>query len=281
MLSDALISKYIKPLSPLPTHLGPSGNLKTKIHCLLFDIYGTLFVSGSGDISIVKKESHHIEKLENLLLKFGVGTPPQVVLNKLFSTIENMHNSLRKKGVDFPEVVIEQIWMSVLENDDLETVKAFAAEFELIVNPVYPMPHLKKMLSVCKDLNILMGIISNAQFYTPYLFNWFLGANTKSLGFHPDLILFSYKYGYAKPSTFLFQLAAKWLENNSIKIQSALYIGNDMLNDIYPAKKVGFSTALFAGDVRSLRLRENDPKCKNLSADIVITDLVQILDHIQ
>jgi len=67
----------------------------------------------------------------------------------------------------------------------------------------------------------------------------------------------------------------------SISAHSVLYIGNDMLNDIYPAKKAGFRTALFAGDARSLRLRENDPKCKDLSADIIITDLIQILDHIQ
>jgi putative hydrolase of the HAD superfamily len=54
-----------------------------------------------------------------------------------------------------------------------------------------------------------------------------------------------------------------------------------MLNDIYPAKMVGFKAGLFAGDARSLRLRENHPKCQNLFADLVITDLVQILDLVQ
>jgi len=53
-----------------------------------------------------------------------------------------------------------------------------------------------------------------------------------------------------------------------------------MLNDIYPAQKVGFQTALFAGDKRSLRLRNDDPRCKNLKPDLVITDLIQLLDHI-
>jgi putative hydrolase of the HAD superfamily len=43
---------------------------------------------------------------------------------------------------------------------------------------------------------------------------------------------------------------------------------------------VGFKTALFAGDARSLRLRENQPKCQNLFADIVITDLLQLLNYI-
>ncbi len=53
-----------------------------------------------------------------------------------------------------------------------------------------------------------------------------------------------------------------------------------MLNDIYPAKKAGFNTALFAGDTRSLRLRKDVAECKTLSPDIVITDLIQLLDYI-
>lgn len=278
---NTLISKYIRPIYPLPSSLGQSGKVEGKIKAILFDLYGTLFISRSGDISMAKKESPQTEKLEKLLYNFGIQKEPQTVLRQFFTAIENQHELLKRKGVDFPEVEIDQIWMSVLENDDLETVRTFAIEFELIANPVYPMPHLEKMLSVCRDLNVLMGIISNAQFYTPYLFNWFLDSNPENLGFHPDLILYSYKFGYSKPSTFMFQVAAGKLKNMDVPTHSAIYFGNDMLNDIYPAKKTGFKTGLFAGDARSLRLRENDPKCKDLSADIVITDLSQILAYIQ
>ena len=277
---NALISKYIRPIYPLPSSLGQSGKVEGKIKAILFDLYGTLFISRSGDISMAKKESPQTEKLEKLLYNFGIQKEPQTVLKQFFTAIENQHKLLKRKGVDFPEVEIDQIWMRVLENDDLETVRTFAIEFELIANPVYPMPHLERMLSVCRDSNVLMGIISNAQFYTPYLFNWFLDSNPENLGFHPDLILYSYKLGYSKPSTFMFQVAADKLKNMDVPAHSAIYFGNDMLNDIYTAKKAGFKTGLFAGDTRSLRLRENDPKCKDLSADIVITDLVQIIDYI-
>jgi putative hydrolase of the HAD superfamily len=139
------------------------------------------------------------------------------------------------------------------------------------------MPHTKELLLECKNSKLLLGIISNAQFYTPYLFKWLLGSDMSDLGFHDDLIIFSYKFGYAKPSAFLFQLAAERLKDMNVQKNSVLYIGNDMLKDIYPAKKIGFKTALFAGDSRSLRLREDDQKCKNLSADIILTDLIQLL----
>ena len=50
-----------------------------------------------------------------------------------------------------------------------------------------------------------------------------------------------------------------------------------MLNDIFPAQKVGFKTALFAGDQRSLRLRADDPRCRELTPDLVVTDLGQLI----
>jgi putative hydrolase of the HAD superfamily len=272
---------YIEPLSPLPTSLNPSKKLKEKIKCILFDVYGTLFISGSGDISIARQQSRLTQNLTNLLDRYQIKKKPQIVLDDFFSAIDIEHKRLKKKGVDFPEVKIDRIWMRVLEIEALDAVRAFAVEFELIVNPVYPMPNLEKVLSDCKKSKILMGIISNAQFFTPYLFTWFLYLSPEDLGFKSDLIFYSYKSGHAKPSPVMFEAAAKNLRNIDISAHSVLYIGNDMLNDIYPAKMVGFKTALFAGDARSLRLRKNHPRCQNLSADIVITDLVQILDFVQ
>ena len=142
------------------------------------------------------------------------------------------------------------------------------------------MPNLEKMLSACRQRNKLMGIISNAQFYTSYLFNWFLDSDLKGLGFDPELIIYSFHYAVAKPSPMLFHIAAKKLKAKNILPSSVLYLGNDMLNDIYPAKCIGFQTALFAGDKRSLRLRSDDSRCKNLNADLVITDLDQLISLI-
>ena len=272
---------HIKPLSPLPTFLNPTGKLDEGIQCILFDVYGTLFISGSGDISLARQQTRHIQKLKDLLSRYQIKKRPQIVLDDFFTAIELEHKRLRKTGVDFPEVEIDRIWAHVLEIEELDAVRAFAVEFEMMVNPVYPMPNLKRMLSGLKKLKVLMGIISNAQFFTPYLFNWFLNSSPEDLGFKSDLIFYSYKSGHAKPSPFMFDAAAKNLRNMDILAHSVLYIGNDMLNDIYPAKMVGFKTALFAGDARSLRLRKNHPRCQNLSADIVITDLVQILDFVQ
>jgi putative hydrolase of the HAD superfamily len=177
-------------------------------------------------------------------------------------------------------VEIDKIWMKVLQTQDQEMARAFAEEYELLVNPIYPMPHVRELLSGLKNKNICMGIISNAQFYTPYLFEWFLNSDLKGLGFQDDLIAYSFRFGCAKPSLSMFRHVADRLARMSIKPGSVLYLGNDMLNDIYPAATIGFQTALFAGDARSLRLRADNPLCRSLKPDFVVTDLIQVLDFV-
>jgi putative hydrolase of the HAD superfamily len=75
----------------------------------------------------------------------------------------------------------------------------------------------------------------------------------------------------------MFKRAAEELSGIGIPVAATLYVGNDMLNDIRPASAVGFKTALFAGDGRSLRLRESDDRCRGRSPDLIVTDLRQLI----
>lgn len=49
-----------------------------------------------------------------------------------------------------------------------------------------------------------------------------------------------------------------------------------MLKDVWPAQAVGFRTALFAGDARSLRKRDEDERIRGVVPDLVVTELSQI-----
>lgn len=278
MLDEIRLKNYLPPLLPIPTRLRPKGSVSTKLACMLFDIYGTLFISGSGDIGTAKQNSPNVGKLKTLLADYGLDEPPQHILDRLFNAIEKEHAKRKNEGIDYPEVDIAQIWQRVLDIAPMQAVADFALEFEVITNPVYPMPHLAELLSACRNRGIHMGIISNAQFYTPLLFKWFLNADLYNLGFDPNLVFLSYQHGCAKPSPTLFQRAVAQLDKMGIETSSVLYLGNDMLNDILPADRAGFQTALFAGDTRSLRLRKDDPRCEGLAADMVITDLIQLVE---
>jgi putative hydrolase of the HAD superfamily len=279
-MKRALIKKYLHPLAPLPTSLSPRGELRQGIHCILFDIYGTLFISGSGDISLDHQTSPPDEQIKQLLARYAISQSPRRILEKLHERIETRHGVLRNRGVDYPEVVIERIWRQVLKIEDSSIIKQFAVEFELITNPVAPMPNLGSMLSVCRQKGLLLGIISNAQFYTAFLFKWFLNSQIEDLGFDPGLLFYSYQYEVAKPSPTLFKIAAEKLHLKGIEPAAVLFVGNDMLKDIYPANAVGFQTALFAGDRRSLRLRTDNSLCVDLKPQLVLTDLGQLSQYV-
>jgi putative hydrolase of the HAD superfamily len=271
---------YLAAMSPLPTSITPGGGFDRKIQCVFFDIYGTLFISGCGDISVGRKSSSPSQKLEQLVHKYGVGKPPQALVAELHDAIELKHHRLKDNGIDYPEIEIDEIWQQILGIEDIQMVRKFAIEYELIANPVYPMPNLENLLAACRQQRLAMGIISNAQFFTPLLFEWFLDATMEKLGFDSELIFLSYQLGYAKPSAVLFKMAASAIKAKGLDTTAALLVGNDMLNDIYPAHQLGFQTALFAGDARSLRLRTDDARCRNLSANLILTDLGQLIGHI-
>ncbi len=276
-----IMTPYVTPLAPLPTLLQPEINLKFPVRAVIFDVYGTLFISASGDIGIARKNSKPAAQIESLLKRYKIPLSPPELIEKFFSAINSAHALRKKEGIDFPEVIIEEIWMTVLQITDLEIARQFAVEYEMIVNPVYPMPHLEETLNTLKKRGILFGIISNAQFFTPYLFCLFCNNFPPALGFDPEFIFFSYEYAYAKPSLFLFEQAFRQSKNKGLQPTDILFVGNDMLNDIYPAHTIGFQTCLFAGDSRSLRMRENDPQCKFLKPDAVIIDLIQLTDMIR
>ncbi|MFC1881039.1 HAD family hydrolase [Thermodesulfobacteriota bacterium] len=278
MDDDAVFEEHLHPLEPIPTGETPTGLSKIRrVKGILFDVYGTLLISRSGG-----KDSHAVSHnrkrvLAGVLRRYGIAGTPENLMDSLRRAIENDHDSRRQEGIDHPEVDIVQIWQRVLCTDDAAWVKTFALEYEMVVNPVYPMPGLEDLLSACRGQDLLLGIISNAQFFTPRLLERLLGASLDMCGFDPQLTFFSYRFGSAKPSCFMFELAAEIFSHRRIPTASVLYVGNDMCNDILPAKTVGFQTALFAGDRRSLRKRPDDACCRHLVPDMIVTDLRQLI----
>ncbi len=276
-----LMAPYIMPLQPRLPSVQSEISLKSPVRAVIFDIYGTLFISASGDISMAQKDLLPAANLAALFEKYKISRSPSQIENLLFQAIKSDHEEKKAAGINFPEVTIDRIWMQVLESKNLKIARQFAVEYEMIINPVYPMPHLLETLQTLKQKNIPLGIISNAQFFTPHLFDFFCSDFPDKLGFDPDLIFYSYAYGYAKPSLYLFDQAVSELNRKGLKPADVLYVGNDMLNDIYPAHTIGFQTCLFAGDTRSLRLREKDPKCIALKPDAIIIELNQLTDMIR
>ena len=279
-----LIRRYSPVATPLPVYeklpetAPPS---QAKIRAYLFDIYGTLFISASGDIGVLgeglsaEKEtsSGEKERLRSLLAPFGQDASLAGLIQLFTQAVKAEHAKLRTKTA-WPEIDVRKIWADILHITE-DAAAEVSLRFELAVNPVYPMPGLADMLKRLADTRAPLGIVSNAQFFTPLLFKAFLGAPPEDFGF---LCVYSYREGEAKPSPLLFNAAAEALGASGISPGEALYIGNDMRNDVWGAKLAGFRTALFAGDSRSLRLRQDEACCAGLCPDFVVKSLAEIPD---
>ncbi len=311
-----LINTLSSPITPIKPQIEEKIKRDKNIRALIFDVYGTLFVSGSGDIGIAKQMSNSNAAIaaleaegiveENLeeYLKEEIGN---LTLNLLHTEIEEKHRQKRVAGIDYPEVDIVEIWEQVIEKlkkttlagirkDKIEEynllastrgdtakrklLKRIVIQYEFRVNHAWPMPDMEETLrAIAKPTTpIKLGIISNAQFFTPLMIEAFTNKTIEETGFDTRLVMWSYLEGIAKPSKVLF----KKMHDRLVKIygilpNETLYIGNDMLNDIFPAQALNFKTCLFAGDTRSLRLRENREECRDIKPDFIITELKSLL----
>jgi len=277
-----------QPLQPIPTDCSPVLRPLPGIRAVLFDVYGTLLISASGEVGISRQMARQAAFLEALQAS-GIEASPEAgnYVGLFFDTIEELHAEGRAQGVEYPEVDFADVWQQVLDQlaarqliagatPNRRVCQRLAVEFEARVNPVWPMPGVRCCLEQLASGGWLLGIVSNAQFYTRALFPALLGATAEALGIRRDLQFCSFEQGVAKPGVELYQRAADKLTSEGIDPASVLYVGNDLLNDVMPAARVGFRTALFAGDARSLRLRKGDPRVAGVAADIVLTDLKQL-----
>ena len=208
---------------------------------IVFDIYGTLLSSSAGEI-------HPDPALRELIARDHAASPHP-----------------------FPEIDIREIHARLHPNLPPREIEALALDHEHRANPVAPMPGAAETLRRLAASGVVLGLVSNAQFYTVPILEETLGASLTELGIDPDLRVFSYLERRAKPDPRLFEILRGRLARRGIAANEVLYIGNDVRNDIDPARTTGFRTALFAGDPRSLRLRGRS--LDTSGADRVIHDL--------
>jgi len=289
MSNETLIARiqslYDTPLDPVPTELAPTLAPLDGIKAVLFDVYGTLLISASGDIGLDSGRRARI-LLGELLTSAGIRAPSQACAESdgdalVRDAIQAEHQRARIQELDYPEVDIVAIWGQLLDAQRVhatpDQVCRVAIEHEGRSNVVWPMPGLATVLAHLRGTGLALGIVSNAQFYTPLILEAFLGQPPDALGLDPDCSAWSYRLGVGKPSTAIYQPALDGLRRkHGIAPEQVLYIGNDRRNDIWPAARLGMRTALFAGDARSLRLRPEDPTLASVTADRVITELRQI-----
>jgi putative hydrolase of the HAD superfamily len=216
------------------------------IRAVLFDIYGTLLKSAAGEI-------HPDPELRAAIAEVHAASP-----------------------FPFPEVDIREIHARLHPELGVMEIEALAMRHEEESNPVSAMPGARETLEALAVMGVRLGLVSNAQFYTGPVFERCLGVSMAELGIDAGLCRFSYVERRAKPDRWLFESVREALALAGVGAGEVMYVGNDVRNDIDPARSVGFRTVLFAGDDGSLRLRGRG--VEECGADHVIRELGEIVE---
>jgi len=257
------------------------------VRAVIFDVYGTLVnYWRSGFQSVQEREKTLLEAFSKLAVRFDMeetlvrmnpaDAPGKTLSDFYHGLIALNHEKARGKGVEYPEIRIEQIWsviVMMLERNgysrerrcmagDRAFTFADTAGFARSIAYTYNFlsmgrvlyPDVTQALRKLKEDNIVLGIVSNAQFYTPIdltlLFREQSGGKIEDFNelFDPDLTFFSYEYGVSKPDNLLFRKLFDALYEYHITPSQTVFVGNDLLIDIAPAQALGMKTAFFCGD---------------------------------
>jgi putative hydrolase of the HAD superfamily len=214
-------SRFLRPPPARRCAAKTSGSLPRQPRAILFDVY------------------------ETLLVRTGPRWPDpasEELSSALAQAIAAEHASQLAGGVLHPEVLIEAIWARLLPGREEQEYRFLAASWESRTRPVIPAPGCRALLRKLRRMNLALGLVSNAQFYTPLVFEALLGGRPEQIGFSPSLCIYSFQHGVAKPARELFELAAQGLAAMGIGRNETVMVGNDLADDISPAAACGFMT---------------------------------------
>lgn len=245
--------------------------LSRRPRALVLDVYGTLLASAAGELGPpLEASDRRLGDLQKVLGEYGIPCCAVDFEAALKLEVLKSHERSRRAGISYPEIDAAEIFSRV-SGKSLPEARRLGAARESVLYPASPMPGARELLKAARQAGLALGIVSNAQYYTPPILEASFGSSLRELGFEDDLCVWSWRLGRAKPDVGLFRALSDALAARGIPPAEAVYVGNDLLNDILPAQVEGYRTALFAGDSRSLRLRSAEEGLEGVLPDTVLS----------
>lgn len=272
---------------------------KIKAKAVLLDIYGTVITSSASSTDRERQDTFRKMRsyLKKTAKKFGLEkalkiaskkAPEKTLYEMMQEGIKEDHCKSERKGIKFPEVKIEKIWAKVLKRLGAKgNTKSLERDGKKVVNFYNSLHKKTRLYPGCKNAllrlrkkNILVGIVSNSQFYTEPMLERLFGKKDFEKVFTGPKAL-SFKAGFSKPNPKLFEKALKKLKAQKIKPNETIYIGNDLLKDIWGSKNASptIKAVLFASDC--VKWNKNNPKVNKTKADAVIWSWAELKEVVE
>jgi putative hydrolase of the HAD superfamily len=277
------------------------------IRAVICDVYGTLvnywrpeFADALQKELVLRHSFRIVADTFGMTLSLKAVNPaedPEKTLSDFYhGLIALRHDQAKNKGIPHPEILIEEVWELILtilkrhgyvppRNCD-ENIRDFSRKiawfynYQALGRQLYP--GVVETLVALKNKNIVIGLLSNAQFYTPIDLTLMLRDQGEGKFddifelFDTDLSFLSYEYLVAKPDQLLFRKLYDALYEYQILPEQTVYIGNDLSTDIVPAQQAGMKTALFTGDKNSAFINDDG----GVLPDITFSNWTDLIDRI-
>ncbi len=218
-------------------------------------------------------------------------------MGKMYQQILDEVRLARGSGAErHPEVRSDDVWERIVKrlmkneyqfdvgfygslNQLCEKISYF---FHSSLQGIAAQPGAAPALAALKRHNVMLGLIADAQCFTclqllrAFSKQGTLARLTDLLD--ADLMALSFEVGARRPSERLFRVVFGKLIERGLESRQVLHVGSSVPNDIAPARRLGFRTALFAGDKASVSATNdqlNDPATR---PDVLVTELEQLVE---
>jgi hypothetical protein len=276
------------------------------VKAVMWNVYGTLLAIPTGELqyeaqidfitdAALDKTIQEFKMWGSMSRKPGA---PAAYMKELF---KKAYDQLRLAGAGrekHPELLCERIWENIVgklmgneyKYDGAmygplsEFVKKIAYFYHASIQGTGCYDGAAETLEIVASRGIKQGLIADAQCFTMAQLTRGLKSQNEnadvSRWIPGSLRVLSFDHKAKKQSETLWQAAIKALAAQGISPQETLHIGSSIARDIAPAKKLGFRTALFAGDKGSLQATADQLKDTALRPDAMLTELAQVADLI-
>lgn len=289
---------------PVPVKATPYLAPLSGIRGVVWTLYGTLLNITDGRLLHVHPQEIRMHvALEKTIEEFNLwqsmyrkpGPPWQQLLAQYNRMIEDSRLAGSSVPGEENEVNLVPIWRMILErlksdytwdrgsygNLDQYAEKV-AFFFHACLQGVKAYPQALEALQSVAQADIVQGLACNAQPFS--LVHLIRGLHAQAQGDAPrlgdllnrDCLSVSFRVGVKQPSATLMSNSARQFERLDITPEHVLFIGSRLKEEIAPAKKAGYWTALYAGDKNSLQASAAEMQDANVRPDRILTNLGQI-----
>ncbi|GBD35875.1 hypothetical protein HRbin36_00990 [bacterium HR36] len=274
------------------------------IRGIILGCYGVLVAITGGDLVWLPEDKFLVElAFDKLVREFKLwqamtrkpGNPADQLRMMYQQALEELQ--FQPGGRDrYPEVRAEKVWEAVFKKlkpsefsfdplfygDLIEFCSKVAYFYNRSIQATQAMPHAWSVLEQAQKRLDFQGLLADGQQFSRV--HLVRGLHQQGMKGPLEALIpeaqqvWSYQVDGRKPSERMFRALLERTERAGLQPHEVLLVGCSMEADIAHARRLGFRTALFVGDMNAVRASNeqiNDPRSR---PDILCTELPQILE---